>query len=51
MVKPGESMTNLASRFNCKIEQIKEWNHLKDAEVHVNQELVLYLSDSGYIKP
>lgn len=51
VVKPGESMTSLASRFNCKIEQIKEWNHLKDAEVHVNQELVLYLSDSGYIKP
>jgi membrane-bound lytic murein transglycosylase D len=51
VVKPGETMEQIADNFDCTIKQITEWNQLKKAEAHVNQPLILFLSDSGYIKP
>lgn len=49
---PGDRIASLALLFRCSIEDIVRWNHLKQAEVVVNQHLVFYVSrKAGPVKP
>jgi len=51
VVRPGETMRQIADRFNCTTTQIKEWNQLDNSEVFVMQEIFLYLPDAQYSTP
>jgi len=52
-VRPGETIGDVAKRFNITEAQIQQWNQLREPEVFVHQELSLYVTNdgSGYIKP
>lgn len=43
VVKAGEKITDLASRFSCSVQDIMRWNSLADSEVIVHQNLVIFL--------
>jgi membrane-bound lytic murein transglycosylase D len=43
VVAKGDRIENLASLFQCSVDDIVRWNGLSDAEVFVNQELIVYL--------
>jgi membrane-bound lytic murein transglycosylase D len=42
-VKAGETLASLARLCKCNIKEIMLWNNLRDENIVVNQELVLYL--------
>lgn len=52
-VRSGETLSDIAGRFGIAPAQIQQWNQLRDKEVFVHQELLLYVTNdgSGYIKP
>ncbi|GJM33141.1 MAG: lytic transglycosylase [Saprospiraceae bacterium] len=51
-VIPGDKIESLAILFRCSVEDIMEWNQLRQQEVVVNQSLVLYLNRlNGKAKP
>ncbi len=43
IVKKGETLASIASRYNCSISEIKKWNNLKKGTVHYRQELLVYV--------
>ncbi|TXB63215.1 LysM peptidoglycan-binding domain-containing protein [Phaeodactylibacter luteus] len=45
VVKPGESIEEIASRYNCTVQEIAAWNQLSEEEVFVNQEVTLYVAE------
>lgn len=49
VVKPGEGLHNLARKFRCTADEIMRWNALTTPEIFVNQELLLFLPDQGYV--
>lgn len=49
VLSPGESLLQLAERFNITTTDIMRWNNLPDKEVFVNQELTLFLPDKSYM--
>jgi membrane-bound lytic murein transglycosylase D len=49
VLSPGESLLQLAERFNITTTDIMRWNNLPDREVVVNQELTLFLPDKSYM--
>lgn len=51
LVKPGETLNQVANKFDCTIDQIMDWNQLRKEEVVVNELLSLYLADAGIVKP
>jgi membrane-bound lytic murein transglycosylase D len=51
LVKPGETLQQVASKFDCTVDQIVAWNQLRKDEVVVNELLSLYLADAGKVKP
>ena len=51
LVKPGETLIQVANKFDCTIDQIMDWNQLRKEEVVVNELLSLYLADAGKVKP
>ncbi len=51
-VIPGDKIESLAMLFRCTVDDIMEWNQLRQPEVVVNQSLVLYLNRlNGKAKP
>jgi LysM repeat protein len=40
-VKPGESLFRLARQYGVDVEQLKEWNQLRDDMIEVGQKLVV----------
>lgn len=52
-VRPGETIEQIARRFNITAAQIQQWNQLRKKTVFVHQDLLLYVTNdgSGYIKP
>ncbi|GAE28974.1 hypothetical protein JCM9152_313 [Halalkalibacter hemicellulosilyticusJCM 9152] len=41
-VTKGDTLWSLAQRYGVSVEQIKEWNHLKDERIYIDQELTIY---------
>ena len=50
VVAKGDDLNKIAKKFNTTVEAIKGWNKLSQDSVHMNQELVLYLSRSYLMK-
>lgn len=46
-VEKGETLDILARRFKCTVEEIMVWNNLKEKNIVINQDLVLYLSKAA----
>jgi membrane-bound lytic murein transglycosylase D len=44
---PGDEIETLAQLFRCKPEDLKRWNRLRNAEITVNQPLVVFLPKPG----
>ncbi len=44
VVAKGERIQNLAKLFQCSVQDLMKWNGLSEAEVFVNQELIVYLT-------
>ena len=42
IVKSGESLFSIRRKYNCKLEQLKKWNNLKDEHLQIGQKLILY---------
>jgi membrane-bound lytic murein transglycosylase D len=48
----GDNIETLALLFGCSVEDIMQWNHLKNKDLAVNQSLTLYLKrNSSIVKP
>ncbi|MFA9455576.1 peptidoglycan DD-metalloendopeptidase family protein [Halalkalibacter sp. AB-rgal2] len=41
-VTKGDTLWSLAQRYGVSVELIKEWNHLKDETIYINQQLMIY---------
>ena len=44
VVRKGESLSNVASRYDCTTEDIKAWNHLNNSRLKTGQKLTVYIS-------
>lgn len=44
VVAKGDRIKTLAALFKCTVQEIMQWNGLSEAEVFVNQEIIVYLS-------
>lgn len=40
-VKPGETLFRVARQYGVQVDQIKEWNHLRDTIIEVGQKLIV----------
>jgi membrane-bound lytic murein transglycosylase D len=41
-VRSGENLGLIASRYNCTVSQLKQWNNLRSNTIHPNQKLIVY---------
>ncbi len=49
IVKKGEYFHKIAMKYNCTIEEIREWNNLENSDLQVGEKLVVYV-DPQYLK-
>ncbi len=42
-VKSGDVLGKIASKYNVKVSQIKQWNHLRSDRINIGQKLTLYV--------
>jgi membrane-bound lytic murein transglycosylase D len=47
VVQPGDTMDKVNRRFQCTPKEVQRWNMLPNAEITVNQELLLFVADAG----
>lgn len=40
-VKPGETLFRVSRQYGVQVDQIKEWNHLRDTIIEVGQKLIV----------
>jgi LysM repeat protein len=40
-VKPGDTLFRVARQYGVQVDQIKEWNHLRDTVIEVGQKLIV----------
>lgn len=40
-VKPGESLFRVARQYGVRVDQLREWNHLRDSLIEVGQKLIV----------
>ena len=40
-VKPGDTLFRIARQYGVQVDQIKEWNHLRDTMIEVGQKLIV----------
>jgi hypothetical protein len=40
-VKPGDTLFRVARQYGVQVDQIKEWNHLRDTIIEVGQKLIV----------
>ena len=45
-VQAGDALSVLAERFQCTVEELREWNGLDDDRILVGQELVVAAPDT-----
>jgi membrane-bound lytic murein transglycosylase D len=50
VVKNGEYLSKIASKYACKVEDIKKWNSLKSNYLKVGQKLIIYKKASPPVK-
>jgi membrane-bound lytic murein transglycosylase D len=50
VVAKGDNLESIARLFNTDIASIMEWNNLSEANITINQELVLYMSNAYLMK-
>jgi membrane-bound lytic murein transglycosylase D len=48
-VRKGEYFHKIAMKYNCTIEEIREWNNLKSNDLQVGQKLIVYV-EPQYLK-
>lgn len=46
-VKSGDVLGKIAGRYNVKVSQIKQWNHLKSDRINIGQKLIIYVPKSS----
>lgn len=46
-VKSGENLGLIATKYNCSITDLKEWNNLKSSTIQPKQKLIVYKPDGG----
>lgn len=49
-VRNGESLTRIASRYNCTVYDLKTWNNLKKNSVYSGQMLTIYVNKKIEVK-
>ncbi len=42
LVKRGENLGIIASKYKCTVTDLKEWNNLRGSTIHPNQKLIVY---------
>lgn len=42
VVKRGENLGKIASKYKCTVTDLKEWNNLRGSTIHPNQSLIVY---------
>lgn len=47
IVKKGETLLQISKKYGCSIENLKNWNNLKDNNIKINQRLVISRSNSS----
>lgn len=47
----GESLAVVARKMNCTVNDLKEWNHIKNNTIHPNQTLVVYREVKEIVDP
>jgi LysM repeat protein len=40
-VKPGDTLFRVSRQYGVQVDQIKEWNHLRDTIIEVGQKLIV----------
>jgi D-alanyl-D-alanine carboxypeptidase len=43
-VRRGETLSNLADKYNCSVTAMKKWNHLKSSRLLKGQKLMVYVN-------
>lgn len=49
-IRKGETLMQLTRLYNCSLADLKEWNKLKSPEVHVDQEIYVYIESNPKFK-
>lgn len=49
VIKAGETVSDLATEYNCTFEEIRKWNHLEDDVIFVGQKLRIHPPENGYL--
>jgi membrane-bound lytic murein transglycosylase D len=49
-IRRGETLMQLTRLYNCSLNDLKEWNKLKSTEVHVDQEVYVYVESNPKFK-
>lgn len=47
VVKSGENLGSIASKYRCSVNDLKAWNKLKSNTIHPNQKLIVYKPSSN----
>lgn len=50
LVRKGESIGNIANKYNCVVSDIKDWNGLRSARVYPGQKLNIYITETVAVK-
>ncbi|MBI2969001.1 MAG: LysM peptidoglycan-binding domain-containing protein [Bacteroidetes bacterium] len=46
-VRNGEMLSTIANKYNCSVDDIKQWNNLKSSVIHPGQQLTIMISSSS----
>lgn len=46
-VKSGETLSGIASKYRCSVDNLKRWNNLKSTNLKIGQQLIVYSSGSS----
>lgn len=41
VVKSGQTLSDIASRYNCSVNELKKWNGLRSSKIYANQKLAV----------
>jgi len=47
-VKPGDKIENIADWYDCTMNDIKKWNHVKSTKIPAGKTLIIYVSNNDY---
>lgn len=48
-VRSGERLQSIASHYNCSVDDIKRWNHLRSSKLRTGQSLKVFVSVTGKV--